>query len=56
MDTEECPYCNTDIEINHDDNYGIVPGVRYEDTCSKCGKTFDYEVDYIQIHYMYKKE
>ena len=55
---EECPYCGCDI-ANYNGGYGMVIdfgmrlglGILYEYTCSKCGKTVNYEIDY-----MYKKE
>lgn len=39
---ENCPYCNADIEINHDDGYGYQEDEIYEQGCPDCGKTFCY--------------
>jgi len=39
----ECPYCGAGIEICHDDGYGYEEGVKHNQECGKCGKTFVFE-------------
>lgn len=42
MNDAECPYCNSDVEIIHDDGYGCNEDELYQQECEKCGKTFVY--------------
>ena len=48
--SDECPYCGKEVEICHDDGYGMKEGEVFSDTCHECGKTFAYttsiSVDY----------
>ena len=39
MDTE-CPYCEKELNINHDDGSGYEEDVRHEIECPHCEKTF----------------
>jgi hypothetical protein len=50
---ENCPYCNTKVDINHDDGYGYEEGETYQQECSYCGKTFIY---YTSISFYYELE
>lgn len=36
----ECPYCNADQEVNHDDGFGYEEDQRHEMECSECEKMF----------------
>lgn len=54
MKDTECPYCNTEINICHDDGYGYEEGVIHQQECSKCGKTFVYDTS-ISFHYSTSK-
>ncbi len=47
---ERCPYCNEEIEIDHDEGYGYEEGEIYEQECD-CGKTFTYSTS---VHYHYE--
>lgn len=38
----ECPYCETEQDINHDDGYGYDENEVFEQECGSCGKTFVY--------------
>lgn len=42
MSDEKCPYCEADVEINHDDGYGYNEGETHMQECGACGKTFSY--------------
>jgi endogenous inhibitor of DNA gyrase (YacG/DUF329 family) len=46
----ECPYCEKELEIIHDDGYGYQEGVKHHQECPHCGKSFVFEtiisVDY----------
>ena len=39
----QCPYCDADQEVCHDDGHGYSEGVKHEHTCSACDKTFVFE-------------
>ena len=39
---ERCPYCGAEVEINHDDGYGLEENEIYEQECGSCEKTFVY--------------
>lgn len=39
----ECPYCEADQEVCHDDGYGYSEDVMHEHTCSSCDKAFVFE-------------
>jgi hypothetical protein len=45
-----CPYCDAQVEINHDDGYGYDEERIYEQECGSCEKTFAYRTS-ISIHY-----
>lgn len=36
----ECPYCDAEQDINHDDGFGYEEGVTHEMECNSCGKNF----------------
>lgn len=40
--SDECPYCGKEVEICHDDGYGMQEDGVFSDTCHECGKTFAY--------------
>ena len=42
MSDVKCPYCDGDIEIDHDDGYGYEEGEIHNQECGKCGKIFAY--------------
>lgn len=41
MDTN-CPYCNAEVDICHDDGYGYEEDKTHSQECGSCGKTFTY--------------
>lgn len=49
----QCPYCNHEQDINHDDGYGYDEARVHQQECRNCDKTFtfttsisfDYEVE-----------
>ena len=43
---EYCPYCKKEIEIDPD-GCGFYEGVKYEQKCAHCKKTFVYETTVI---------
>jgi len=43
-----CPYCQAEIEINHDDGYGYGDD-QYQQTCRSCGKAFVFTTT--TVHY-----
>ncbi len=46
----ECPYCGSDVEINHDDGYGYSEDDQHQQECGACGKVFVYATS---IHFSY---
>ncbi len=56
MHDVNCPYCDAEIEINHDDGYGYEENEAHEQECGKCVKVFIYETS-ISFHYdVYKAD
>jgi len=55
-DTEECPYCEKQTEIDHDDGYGYEENKTYQQECSKCGKTFVYTTEISFTHFLEKAD
>lgn len=45
-----CPYCNADLRINHDDGCGYEEDYKHQQDCSSCGKTFVFTT-YISFSY-----
>ncbi len=50
MSDTNCPYCNADIEIVHDDGYGYEEDGTFEQTCHACDKTFAFTTS-IHLYY-----
>lgn len=48
--SEQCPYCNSEIEINHDDGYGYEEDGVYQQECRFCKKNFVFRTT---IHFSY---
>lgn len=36
----ECPYCEKELDINHDDGYGYDENILHQQYCGNCEKTF----------------
>jgi len=53
---ENCPYCNCEIEIGHDDGYGYNEDEKHQQQCRKCGKYFVYETTIIINHKLSKAD
>lgn len=34
-----CPYCDKELEVCHDDGFGYEEGVKHQMECSGCGET-----------------
>lgn len=45
-----CPYCNADIDINHDDGYGYEEDELHQQECNKCLKVFTYRTSIILLY------
>lgn len=39
----ECPYCEKELEICHDDGFGYEEGVKHQMQCDGCKKYFVFE-------------
>lgn len=44
MSDVNCPYCNAELEINHDDGYGYEEDRLYQQRCPECGKVSAYRM------------
>lgn len=49
-----CPYCNAELEINHDDGYGYAEDRKHTQECCVCGKSFTYQTT-IRFYYEVEK-
>ena len=49
----ECPYCEEELEICHDDGFGYEDGVKHQMECGHCDKSF---VFYTSISFYYEPE
>ncbi len=38
----KCPYCDRDLDIDHDDGYGYEDGPTYQQECHWCDKNFTF--------------
>lgn len=54
MQEIKCPYCEKNIEIDHDEGYGYEEDVVHQQTCHLCDNTFTY-ITYIIYHYYPEK-
>lgn len=53
---ENCPYCNAEVEINHDDGYGYEEDRTFEQECWNCNKIFTYTTSIHFYHDLYKAD
>ena len=44
----ECPYCDHEQDIDHDDGYGYAENETFFQECEECGKTFSFTTS---VHY-----
>ena len=47
---ENCPYCDSKIEINHDDGYGYEEDEIHNQQCKCCGKRFVYTTTIVRYY------
>lgn len=40
MSDLNCPYCDAELDVCHDDGFGYEESVNHQIECEKCGKTF----------------
>ena len=50
MSDLECPYCEKDCEVCHDDGFGYEEGKKHQMECPHCGKSFVFETS-ISFYY-----
>jgi len=55
-DTVNCPYCEEEQTINHDDGYGYEEDVLHEQECVDCGKTFIFTTSIIYCYGAHKAD
>jgi hypothetical protein len=48
-----CPYCEKELDINHDDGFGYQEGVKHQMECRHCEKSFVFETS---ISFYYEAE
>lgn len=49
----QCPYCEENLDICHDDGFGYEEGVKHQQQCSHCYKSFVFETS---ISFYYEPE
>ena len=49
----ECPYCEKEFDICHDDGFGYTEGVKHHQECPHCEKMFVFETS---ISFYYEPE
>ena len=49
----ECPYCEKELEVCHDDGIGYEEGVKHQMECGHCDKQFVFETS---ISFYYEPE
>ncbi len=54
MSDLECPYCEADLDVCHDDGFGYSEGVAHEMQCYECEKNFVFHTS-ISFYYEPKK-
>lgn len=53
---DNCPYCGAEVEICHDDGYGLREDRLHEQHCHECGQTFVYETYISVTHELFKAD
>jgi hypothetical protein len=56
MSDLECPYCEADLEVNHDDGFGYEEDRNHEMQCSKCEKSFVFTTSISYSYYAEKAD
>ncbi|MEI6865548.1 hypothetical protein [Flavicella sp.] len=51
-----CPYCNAETEINHDDGFGYEDNKLHEQECWSCEKTFTFTTGIIYVYETFKAD
>ena len=54
--TVECPYCEKENRVNHDDGYGYQEDEIYNQECEFCEKTFAYDTSIMYWHNSHKAD
>jgi hypothetical protein len=53
MSDLNCPYCDTELSVCHDDGFGYEEGVNHQMECDKCEKSFVFQTS---ISFYYEAE
>lgn len=53
MSDLNCPYCDTELDVCHDDGFGYQEGTKHQMQCYLCDKTFVFETS---ISFYYEPE
>jgi DNA-directed RNA polymerase subunit RPC12/RpoP len=56
MSDVNCPYCNKEQEINHDDGYGYEEDDHHKQWCIDCDKEFEFTTSIIYHYNVYCKD
>lgn len=56
MSDVNCPYCNKEIEICHDDGHGLDEDKTHQDQCPHCEKHFVFTTSISIDHYAEKAD
>lgn len=56
MSDVECPYCDAEVRIDHDDGYGYEHDTNHEEYCSNCDKSFGYRTTHLFCYEAHKAD
>ena len=56
MSDVDCPYCQSEQEINHDDGYGFEEDRAHHQECWNCDKTFVYTTGILYVYHERKAD
>lgn len=54
MSDTNCPYCDADINIKHDDGYGYEENELHNQECRKCKRVFAYTTEVTFVYVTFK--
>ena len=55
-DDVQCPYCDADQEINHDDGFGYEENELHEMQCGECEKMFTFDTTIMYYYESYQAD
>jgi hypothetical protein len=56
MSDVQCPYCQYEFDVCHDDGHGMDESTRWEESCPECSKQFVFTTYFTVSHTGYKAD